>query len=254
MKLNLIRVLNDAWALFRGDSDLLIRIASVFMFIPQLALLLVVPPMPSIALTADMTETEQRALAQVLADWIAANGGWHLAATILVQFGTLVLLALYLRRDRPDVRTAMAGAVARFPRFLLAMILVGLPLGVGLFATLLLIPALYLVGRLMLTAPILAEASIGTPVGVRAAIARSWQLTKGNGLAVTGLASISVLGGVLLSAPFIMIDRALRANAPNPVAITMVDIGTAAAVAASLLAAILIQVATYRRLGAKDGI
>ena len=254
MKLNLIRVLNDAWALFRGDSDLLIRIASVFMFIPQLALLLVVPPMPSIVLTADMTETEQRALAQMLADWIAANGGWHLAATILVQFGTLVLLALYLRRDRPDVRTALAGAVARFPRFLLAMIIIGLPLGVGLFATLLLIPALYLVGRLMLTAPILAEASTGTPVGVRAAIARSWQLTKGNGLAVTGLASISVLGGVLLSAPFIMIDRALRANAPNPVAITMVDIGTAAAVAASLLAAILIQVATYRRLGAKDGI
>ncbi|QQV78140.1 hypothetical protein H5J25_05315 [Sphingomonas aliaeris] len=115
MKLNVIRVLNDAWALFRGDADLLIRIASVFMFIPQLALLLIVPPMPSIVLTADMTETEQRALAQVLADWIAANGGWHLAATILVQFGTLALLALYLRRDRPDVRTAMAGAVARFP-------------------------------------------------------------------------------------------------------------------------------------------
>ena len=254
MKLDVIRILNDAWALFRGDADLLIRIASVFMFIPQLALLLVVPPMPSIALTADMTEAEQRALAQVLADWIAANGGWHLAATVLVQFGTLVLLALYLRRDHPDVRAAMAGAVGRFPRFLLAMIIVGLPLGVGLFATLLLIPALYLVGRLMLTAPILAEASAGTPVGVRAAIARSWQLTKGNGLAVTGLASISVLGGVLLSAPFIMIDRALRATAPNPVAITMVDVGAAAAVATSLLAAILIQVATYRRLGAKDGI
>ncbi len=254
MKLNVMRVLNDAWALFRGDADLLVRVASVFMFIPQLALLLVVPPMPSIALTADMTEAEQRALAQVLADWISANGGWYLAATVLVQFGTLVLLALYLRRDQPDVRAAMAGAVGRFPRFLLAMILVGLPLGIGLFTTVLLIPALYLVGRLMLTAPILAEASTGAPVGVRAAIGRSWQLTKGNGLAVTGLASISVLGGVLLGTPFIMIDKALRANAPNPVAITMVDIGAAAAVAASLLAAILIQIAAYRRLGAKDGI
>jgi hypothetical protein len=254
MRLNIIRVLNDAWALFRRDADLLVRVASMFMFVPQLALLLVVPPMPSIALTAEMTEAEQRALAQVLANWIAANGGWHLAATVLVQFGTLVLLSLYLRRDRPDLRAAMTAAVGRFPRFLLAMIVVGLPLGVGLFFSLLLIPALYLVGRLMLTGPILAEASTGKGVGVRAAIARSWRLTKGNGLAVTGLASISVLGGVLLGAPFIMIDKALRASAPNPVAIAMVDIGAAAAVAASLLAAILIQIAAYRRLGAKDGI
>jgi hypothetical protein len=254
MRLNITRVLVDAWQMFRRDADILVRIASVFMFVPQLALLMIVPPMPAIVLTPEMGETEQRALAQVLANWIAANGGWYVVATVLVHFGTLVVLSLYLRADRPDIRAAMAGAVRLFPRFLLAMIIVGLPLGIGLFWVFLLIPALYLLGRLMLTGPLLADRSPGHGIGVRAAIARSWQATRGNGLALSGLASLSVLGGVLLGAPFVVLDKALRANAPNPIPIALVDIGAAAAVAISLLAAILIQIATYRRLAVKHGI
>lgn len=254
MKLNVTRVLMDAWAIFRRDGDLLVRVASMFMFVPQLALLLIVPPMPPIVLGPDMGEAEQRALAQLLANWIASNGGWYLLATVLVHFGTLVILSLYLRSDRPDAKSAITGALRPFPRFLLAMIIVGLPLGIGLFWVLLLIPALYLVGRLMLTGPLLADRSPDRGIGVRAAIGRSWRMTRGNGLALAGLASLTVLGGVLLGAPFVMIDKALRANAPNPLTIALVDIGAAAAVAVSLLAAILIQIATYRRLGGKDGI
>lgn len=247
-------VLRDAWALFRRDADLLVRIASAFLFVPQLALLMIVPPMPEIALTPEMGEAEQRALAQVLAGWIAANGGWYLIATVLVHFGSLVLLSLYLRGDRPDVKAAMQGAVRQFPRFLLAMIITGLPLGIGLYWAVLLVPALYLLGRLMLTGPILADRRGGGRRGVRAAIGRSWRLTNGNGLVLAGLVSLTVIGGVLLGAPFMLMDKALRADAPNPIVIALADIGGAAAVAAMLLAAILIQVATYRRLAANDGI
>ncbi|WP_156363828.1 hypothetical protein [Sphingomonas sp. Leaf357] len=246
-------VLRDAWALFRRDADLLVRIASAFLFVPQLAMLMIVPAMPTIALTPDMGEAEQRALAQVLANWIAANGGWYLGATVLVHFGTLVVLSLYLRRDRPDVKLAMTGAVRQFPRFLLAMIITGLPLGIGLYWAVLLIPALYLLGRLMLTGPVLADRRTERPLGVRAAIGRSWRLTKGNGLVLSGLVSLTVIGGVLLGAPFVLIDKALRADAPNPIVIALADIGGAAAVAVMLLAAILLQVTVYRRL-ANDGI
>lgn len=269
MRLNVMGVLRDAWALFRRDADLLVRIASAFLFVPQLALLMIVPPMPEIALTPEMGEAEQRALAQVLAGWIAANGGWYLIATVLVHFGSLVLLSLYLRGDRPDVKAAMQGAVRQFPRFLLAMIITGLPLGIGLYWAVLLVPALYLLGRLMLTGPILADRRgggrrgggrldggrlDGGRRGVRAAIGRSWRLTNGNGLVLAGLVSLTVIGGVLLGAPFMLMDKALRADAPNPIVIALADIGGAAAVAAMLLAAILIQVATYRRLAANDGI
>lgn len=254
MRLNVMGVLRDAWALFRRDADLLVRIASAFLFVPQLALLMIVPPMPEIALTPEMGEAEQRALAQVLAGWIAANGGWYLIATVLVHFGSLVLLSLYLRGDRPDVKAAMQGAVRQFPRFLLAMIITGLPLGIGLYWAVLLVPALYLLGRLMLTGPILADRRGGGRRGVRAAIGRSWRLTNGNGLVLAGLVSLTVIGGVLLGAPFMLMDKALRADAPNPIVIALADIGGAAAVAAMLLAAILIQVATYRRLAANDGI
>nr|WP_295670361.1 glycerophosphoryl diester phosphodiesterase membrane domain-containing protein [Sphingomonas sp.] len=250
MKLNVMGVLRDAWRLFRRDKELLLPVAAGFLFVPQLAMLLVVPSMPQIKLTPDMGEAEQRALAQMLANWISANGGWYLLATILVHFGTLVVLSLYLRADRPDLKAAMTGGLRQFPRFLLAMIVVGLPLGIGLFWVLLLIPALYLLGRLMLTGPILVDRR----GSVRAAIRHSWRLTKGNGLVLSGLVSLSVIGGVLLGAPFVMMDQALRASAPNPLAIAIADIGGAAAVAACLLGAVMVQVAAYRRLAANDGI
>ena len=50
------------------------------------------------------------------------------------------------------------------------------------------------------------------------------------------------------------IDKALRASAPNVVAIAMADVAAAAITAAALLAATLVQIAAYRRLVASKGI
>ena len=46
MKVDFAQLLRDAWALFKGDSDLLLRIAGVFFFFPSYALVLFVPRRP----------------------------------------------------------------------------------------------------------------------------------------------------------------------------------------------------------------
>ena len=109
----------------------------------------------------------------------------------------------------------------------------------------LLIPALYLLGRCLLAGPaIAAERSLG-PI---AALRRSWDLTRGNGLVLAGMAAVPILGG-LFATPLLSLDRWLRLEGGgNPVAIVLVDAGAAAISAASLLATVLIEVGAYRRL------
>lgn len=242
-------VLTDAWAMWRADRDLLLRVSAFFLFLPQFAMLLLLPAMPPIAVTAEMTEAEQIALAGKIVAWASTYGWWYLAAAMLVQAGALVVLMLYLRRI--DLRAAMSQGLGLFPRYVLAMILVGVPLGLGVLTIILLLPGLYILGRLIAVGPALvAEA----PLSVVRSLSRSWALTRGHGFVLAGLVSLTIIGGGLLAAPFTMIDKALRASAPNVVAIAMADAAAAAITAAALLAATLVQIAAYRRLVASKGI
>lgn len=242
-------VLTDALAMWRADGDLLLRVSAAFLFLPQFAMLLLLPPMPPIAVTAEMTDAEQRALAQGIVEWASAYGGWYLLGAVLVQAGALIVLMLYLRRL--DLRGAMGQGLALFPRYVLAMIVVGMPLGLGVLTIVLLLPGLYLLGRLIAVGPALvAEA----PLSVARSVSRSWALSRGHGFALAGLVSLTIIGGALLAAPFTLIDKALRAGAPNMVAIAMADAAAAAITAAALLAATLVQIAAYRRLVASKGI
>ena len=243
--------LADAWAMWRADRDLLLRIAGLFLFLPQFGILLLLPPMPPLAVTEGMDEAAQRELAQQIVAWASSYGGWYVLGALLVQAGTLVVLMLYLERDRPDLGQAMSRSLRLFPRFLLAMIIVGLPIGLGVLTLILLIPGIYLLGRLLAVGPVLvAEA----PISVSRSIARSWALTRGHGIALAGLMAITIFGGSVLTAPFTLLDKSLRAAVPNPVAIAMVDAAAAAVTVAALLATVLIQIAAYRRLVASKGI
>lgn len=244
-------VLTDAWAMWRADRDLLFRILGLFFFLPQFAMLLLLPAMPPLAVTAEMSEADQMALARKIVEWVSAYGGWYVLGALLVQAGSLVVLMLYLRRDRPDLRQALAHGARLFPRYLLAMILVGLPLGLGVLTLVLLVPGFYLLGRLIAVGPALAAEQ---PLSIVRSLGRSWALTRGHGLVLAGLVSLTIIGGALVAAPFTLIDKSLREAAPNVVAIAMVDAGAAAAAAAALLATILVQIAAYRRLVASKGI
>ncbi len=249
-KLPTASVLTDAWGMWRRDGDLLARIAGPFLFLPLFALYLVVPAIPLLKVEADMGEAEQLAQAKIYVDWVAVNGHWYVLATLLMHFGMLVILALYLDSEKPVLRMAFARAARLFPRYLLAMILVGIPTGIGLWVILLLLPGLYILGRMIVLGPLLVAER---PIGVVAAIRRSWAMTRGNGLIVAGFASVNLLGG-LAAAPLLAIDRMLRANSEaSQIAIAMADAGAAFVSALSLLAMVLLQIAVYRRLLSSRG-
>jgi hypothetical protein len=244
VKIDMAGVLRDAWAMWRTDSDLLLRVAGLFLFLPLLATLLLLPAMPPFAVTPEMSQAAQTALAEQIVAWISAYGGWSLLGALIVEAGMLVVLTAYLGRDRPDVRGAISGAAQLLPRYVLAMILVGFP-RLGVLTLVLLLPGLYVLGRMIALGPILVAER---PIGVGGAVARSWALTRGNGLPLAGLVSLTILGGMLLAAPFNLIDKGLRSVAPNVVAITLADAAGAAIATAALLATALIQIAAYRRL------
>lgn len=244
MKITFAGVLADAWALFRRDAGLLLRVAPPFLFLPAYALTLFVPPMPMP--NADIADAQARA--QTWTDqvtvWVQGYGLGFFLAYALAYYGLAVIMTLYVDPQRPDIGTAMRRALAIYPRFFLAMMLVSIPAGLGMW--ILVIPGLYVIGRTMLTAPSLVAER---PIGALQAIRRSLALTRGQGLALMGLAAFGYLVGLLAGQPFLLADTALRtAGGGNPVAIALVDAVAAAVAMLTQLGLALIAITAYRRL------
>jgi hypothetical protein len=245
MKLDVMATLRDAWGLFRRDRDLLIRLAAPFLFWPALALGLLapLPPLPP----EGGGEPSIRAMAWIdsVSAWAGQYGGWYLAAYAIGTIGTAAVLALELGGGSTSVGEALGRAVKVAPRFLLAMILVGIPVGAGTLFYIL--PGLYIAGRLLLVGPVLfAERRMAA----LAAMARSVTLTRGAGLSMAALASCTYLGGIVASQPFLALVDVVKGGggAGNPVAIALLQAGAAAVAMAAGVAHTLISVAAYRRL------
>ncbi|WP_307100569.1 hypothetical protein [Sphingomonas sp. SORGH_AS_0950] len=239
----MMAALRDAWGLFRRNADLTLRLAAPFLFLPTLALGLLVPapPLPE----EDAADGAARAMAWVdsVGNWAGQYGGWYFATYAIGLIGIAALLALHLGGGRLTVGQALNVSLRIAPRFLLAMILVALPVGAGML--LYILPGLYVAGRLLLVGPILlAERRMPA----LAALARSFALTRGVGLPMAALASCTYLGGMILGQPFILLIDTVQGSGGNPVAIALLQTGAAAVALASGVAQALIALAAYRRL------
>jgi len=243
MTFDMMAALRDAWGLFRRNADLTLRLAAPFLFLPTFALGLLVPapPLPE----EDAADGAARAMAWVdsVGNWAGQYGGWYFATYAIGLIGTAALLALHLGGGRLTVGQALNVSLRIAPRFLLAMILVALPVGAGML--LYILPGLYVAGRLLLVGPILlAERRMPA----LAALARSFALTRGVGLPMAALASCTYLGGMILGQPFILLIDTVQGSGGNPVAIALLQTGAAAVALASGVAQALIALAAYRRL------
>ncbi|WP_232474290.1 hypothetical protein [Sphingomonas sp. MA1305] len=237
-------LLTDAWALFRRDADLLLRAAGLFLFVPSYALVLLVAPFPM----PDATIADAQARAQ---SWMTAVDGWMgdyglgcTLAYLATYFGIALLYVLLLDSARPTVGQGLLRTLRLFPRFLLAMLVVAIPSGAGLW--LVLLPGLWLMSRFLLAGPILvAEA----PVGALAAVGRSWRRTRRAQLALLGATAFLYLAAMLAGQPFLMFATYLGEGAQGqPIAVAMVDALAAAVATAAQLGGAMIAVAAYRRL------
>lgn len=236
------RAAADALRLFRRDRDLITRVAAMFLFLPRFALSLLVPAAPVMA--APMTdEPAMQAWIRASFDWYASNGLGFAAAYLMMLFGSLTILTLYLDPVRPTLDLALRGAGRRLPVYLATALMVAVPVQLGL--ALLILPGLYLQGRLLLAGPALVADRQGPLAAVRA----SWRRTQRQSLALAAVAAIALFGGDLLGAPFEGLGQALDgAPAANPVVAALLSAAAAAVFAAVALATILLRIVLHQRL------
>lgn len=252
MKLRGTEIIGDAWRLWRADWEVLTAIAGLFVFLPQLATALLIPMIPDTSklVGVDPASPAFEAWRVAMEEWVQTYAIWWFLAFALAAFGQFALVAFYMASSRASVAEALLAALRSFPRFLLASIIWGLPLGffslIFMLVPFLLLPVLaILMARMLLVGPvILATRSTGAV----AAVGRSFTLTKGNTLALAGLVLTIIIVQLLVGAPLLALDTWLMTNAPNPIARAMVDTAIAGEQMLAGIAMALVQVVVYRRL------
>ena len=244
MTLDFAGLVRSAWRLFRRDAELLLRIAGLFFFLPQYALVLLVPAIPVPDRGIDDRKLQAERWVDAVQTWMSSYGFGTAIGYLVVYFGMAVILALYLSGERPSLGEAMRSAVRLYPRFLLAMVVVSIPTGAGMY--LLLLPGLYLMSRFLLAGPaVFAE----RPIGAVGAIARSWRVTSRAQFAVLGTVAFVYLAAMLLGQTFLLLGDAMtRSGAGNPVALAITGAGAASVAACSQIASAMIAITAYRRL------
>ena len=254
MKLRATTIYTDAWTAWRRDWSVLTAVAGMFVFLPQLALLLLMPNPPDAAMvtSADPSDPTFQAWSTAFQAWLTSYGWWYIVVVVVALYGQFALASIYLTRGA-TVGQALLAALRLLPRLILAWAIWMLPLGLVMFALLrlpfLIMPLLALVlSRMLLVAPAILAVR---PIGAVGAIGRSFTLTRGHMLLLAGVVLSVVLAQYLLAMPFVMIDQWMAQNAPNPIARVMVDTITAGVAGLASIAMALVQVAAWRRLSSR---
>lgn len=182
---------NAAWkrgtSVIRANRDMLLVLAGVFFFLPQLVVDFILPEPPA----GLEGEAAGEALMAIYATW------WPLMLIGLIAQGAglLAVIALITGRDRPTVRESIMRGVKALPTLIGAQLVVGAGVGLGMLLVLVpftamgseaaiglaMIPALALAiwvyARTMLIAPVVVAGGVRNPFE---AILKSWAITKGN--------------------------------------------------------------------------
>lgn len=246
MKLDVAGVLHDAWALAKRDREVLIGVSGLLIFVPQLAVFLLIRLHLTMPADFETNPEAQKAFVLQMQAWMSANLPGLLLAALASLIAQIAITSLYVDRARLTVAAALARAPSRlWPVLLIALVASPLALSIQ-FVSLLIVPAAYLQGRLLLTMPILLG---DQPISALGAIRTSWQKTGGHGLACAGLACIAVLPVIILVLPLNALGTAAEwALMANPV-VALLICGCGALIAsAGAIGKMLIEIALYRRL------
>lgn len=165
---------DDSVALLKSHAALTGAIAAVFLFLPSLVVAWFGP--------TPIEPADGANLAQVLAA-LQENGRqvlpYQLGVALFALIGTIGILRLWLSRSGTSVGEALTFAAMLFPTMVAVQFLTGVMLALGFL--LLIVPGLYLVGRLALVSAVVADRGIYNPIE---AIRTSWALTRNNGWAI----------------------------------------------------------------------
>lgn len=207
MKFDMGRAWNEATAMVGANKELLAVIAGIFIFLPNLALAMLVPEM----MTGPAEVDPENPMAAVQA-FYSENGIWFVLLAVIQSLGTLSLLAL-LHDRRPTVGDAMkTGLITLIPYFASQIILilglsivVGIPVGVAtglggpaagvIVGLLAFVVFVYVMIKVSLVSP---EMVIGANLNPITALRNSWRLTKGNSLRLFGFYLLLGIGVIVV--------------------------------------------------------
>jgi hypothetical protein len=165
---------DDTLQLLKSHSALVGTIAGVFLFLPTLAVAWFGPVPIEPPAGADINQV----MASFRESFRQMIPG-QIAIALCTLIGTAAILRLWLSRTGTSVGEALTFGLMVFPTMLAIQILCGFAIGFGFI--LLIVPGLYLIGRLALVAPAVADRGIYNPLE---AISTSWDLTRNNGWAI----------------------------------------------------------------------
>ncbi len=177
----------DALALLAAHREGALAIAGLFLFLPTLLMAQFVGE-PDLAGAEEMSE-----MLVIYQAFFEANVVPILLSNLFISFGTFAIFVLFAGRSGVTVGDHFAAAGKLFLFYLLANLLTGLATLAGLLAFI--VPGLYIAARLALVPMTVAADGLTHPV---AAVKRSWELTRNNGLTILLLLFVIIIVGALL--------------------------------------------------------
>lgn len=188
MKLSYSAVWKDTVELLQANAAAVVALAGVFIFLPALLMAYLLPyPEPA----------DPKLIFTLWAEYLNANWHWFIITSIVGMVGAIAIFLLFLDPKRSTVGGTIATAVTILPFYFLASLVSGFMVGIGFI--LLIVPGLYLLGRLCAVTPVVVAEGQRNPI---AAVSRSFELTQGNGWALFGLIILvaltaSIIAGVV---------------------------------------------------------
>lgn len=176
----------DLVAMAKSNASVLAVMAGVFLLLPNFAELLFAPP-PNIR-AFDWNGLRQ------MEDYYRANAPILILCNLPVWLGSAGILALLLDPRRLTVGEALKSGLRLLPGVIVLNWLTQFVIVTGLL--LLLVPGIYLIGRLVLAAPAQMAERIGNPVR---AMSRAFALSGGNGWRIAGLVALIVVVAVIVA-------------------------------------------------------
>jgi hypothetical protein len=171
--------------MLRANASLFLGIAGAFFFLPALLVGYFAPQPEAAATIAAAIEAMER--------YMNSNWHWVLLANLVNALGAVAIYLLLFEGRGRTVGGAIAAALPILPLYFLLSLIVTAAILAGL--VLLILPGLYLIGRLMIGGAVMVAEGRRSPL---AALAGSWRLTRGKGWAVAGLLLVVfVVGSVL---------------------------------------------------------
>jgi hypothetical protein len=184
MKFSYSAVWDDTVGMLKRNGSLLLALAGVFFMLPAL-------------LTGYLFPTPANADADPVGAMFAyyrENWLGLMIGSLVNTIGSAAIYLLLFDRRGGTVGSAIAAALPIVPFYFLMSLLVSLAIGFGF--VLLVVPGIYLIGRLATSGTVMVAEGRRNPLN---AIGGSWRLTKGKGWAVAGLVLIVGLAGAILS-------------------------------------------------------